>query len=65
MKHRSALIAGVVGVVAVALIVLFLTADIDGNPLDTDTNQLVGKPAPAIDATERAFARAWFLSSTS
>lgn len=54
MKHRSAVIAGIVGVVAVALIVLFLTADIDGDPLDIDTNRLVGKPAPAIDATDTA-----------
>lgn len=54
MKHRSAVVAGIVGVVAIALIVLFLTADIDGDPLDIDTNQLVGKPAPAIDATDTA-----------
>lgn len=52
MKHRSALIAGVVGVVVVALIVLFLTADISSDPLATDTNQLVGKPAPAIEAVD-------------
>ena len=52
MKHRSAIIAAIVGVVAVALIVLFLTADIDSDPLATDTNQLVGKAAPAIQATD-------------
>lgn len=52
MKHRSATIAGIVGVLVASLIVLFLTADIDSDPLAIDTNQLVGKPAPAIDATD-------------
>lgn len=52
MKHRSAVIAGIVGVVVVALVVLFLSADIDQDPLAVDTNQLVGKPAPVIDATD-------------
>ena len=52
MKHRAALIAGIVGVVAVALIVLFVTSDIDKDPLEIDTNQLVGRRAPAIDALD-------------
>lgn len=52
MKRRAAWIAGIVGVAAVALIALFLTADINSDPLAVDTNQLVGKPAPSIDSTD-------------
>lgn len=52
MKHRSAIIAGIVGVAVAALIALFLTADINSDPLAVDTNQLVGKQAPGIDSTD-------------
>ncbi|MFN8051902.1 MAG: TlpA disulfide reductase family protein [Acidimicrobiales bacterium] len=52
MKHRSALIAGIVGVVVVALIVLFVSAGSESDPLSVDTNQLVGKQAPNIDARD-------------
>jgi cytochrome c biogenesis protein CcmG/thiol:disulfide interchange protein DsbE len=52
MKHRSALIAGVVGVVVVALIVLFVASGSESDPLAEDTNQIVGRPAPAIVGTD-------------
>lgn len=46
------MIAGIVGVVLVALIALFVSAGGAKDPLALDTNKLVGKPAPAIDATD-------------
>lgn len=52
MKRRSMLIAVVVGVVAVALIALFVTSDMESDPLATDTNRIVGRTAPAISATD-------------
>ena len=52
MKHRSAWIAAVVGVGAIALIILFVTAGSESDPLSVDTNQLVGKRAPTIDAKD-------------
>lgn len=58
MTRRAPVIAGIVGVVMVALIVLFVTAGGASDPLANDTNQLVGKPAPDIEATDtegRAF----------
>jgi len=54
VKHRSAVVAGIVGVVVLALILLFVTADTDSDPLAGDTNQLIGKPAPDIEATDTA-----------
>ncbi len=52
MKGKVAPIAAIVGVVVIALIVLFVTSGTDSDPLTTDTTQLVGKPAPAIDAKD-------------
>jgi len=52
MRARSAVVAAIVGAVVVALIVLFLTADIDSDPNAVDTNQIVGKQAPSIDAKD-------------
>ena len=52
MKNRSAVIAGIVGVVLVALIALFITAGSNSDPLAVDTNQLIDKPAPDINGTD-------------
>jgi cytochrome c biogenesis protein CcmG/thiol:disulfide interchange protein DsbE len=52
VKHRSAVIAGLVGVVLVALIVLFVASGTSSDPLAEDTNKIVGKQAPAIDAND-------------
>lgn len=50
--RRAPLIAAIVGVVLVALVVLFVVSGSESDPLAVDTNQLVGKPAPAITATD-------------
>lgn len=48
MKHRIAVVAGIVGVVAAALIALFVGADPKTDPLALDTNQLEGRQGPPI-----------------
>lgn len=52
MTRRAPLISAIVGVVLVALIALFVTAGSESDPLAVDTNQIVGKPAPAITAVD-------------
>lgn len=50
MKHRSAWLAGVIGLAAVGLIALFVTADSD--EFDQGDNPLIGKVAPDISASD-------------
>lgn len=52
MRSRSAVIAGVVGVVVVALIVLFVSAGSESDPLAVDTNRIVGRQAPALESVD-------------
>ena len=56
MKHRSALIAGIVGVVVLALVILFAASGPDTG--ESGTNPLIGRPAPsiaAVDTKDRPF----------
>ena len=61
MRHRVAAVAGIVGVVAAALIALFVSADQKSDPLALDTNQLVGRQGPPIE-TEDSEGRTFRLS---
>lgn len=49
MKNRAAIIAAIVGVVLVGLIGVFA---LSGTHESKDTNQLIGKPVPAIDTVD-------------
>lgn len=51
MKHRSAIIAGIVGVAVAALVVVFATADRDVDPSASSRSPIVGKLAPALAGT--------------
>jgi len=52
VRHRVALVAGIVGVALVALLALFLSAGSTADPLANDTNQIVGRPAPRIETID-------------
>lgn len=51
MKHRSAAIAGVVGVAVAALVVLFATADKGTDLSASSRSPLIGALAPALSGT--------------
>ncbi|MBS1836281.1 MAG: TlpA family protein disulfide reductase [Actinobacteria bacterium] len=51
MKHRSAVIAGVVGVAVAALVVVFATADPQVDPSTSSRSPLIGKLAPPLAGT--------------
>jgi cytochrome c biogenesis protein CcmG, thiol:disulfide interchange protein DsbE len=48
VKHRSVIIAGVVGVALLGLIVLFATSPKDQDPSESSGSPVVGKLAPAL-----------------
>ncbi len=51
MKHRAAIIAGVVGVAVAALVVLFVISPKDQDPSSPASSPLEGRLAPALTGT--------------